>query len=127
MSQPRNVRCSACGETYQIPEGEDRCRLCGETGKLRYLNPAPASAYAAEPMEVEEVQEIGESPRPVGSVNFMAIFGTIITIIGVILFIGNITRLLPTFPAAGYLTIVIGGAIAGAGKARQRKGHELTK
>lgn len=42
--------------------------------------------------------------------------GGVIFAIGLVLFIGNITQLLPTFPLAGYLTMLIGGAIFGAGQ-----------
>jgi hypothetical protein len=117
MGRMRDVKCLACGETYQIPGDEERCRLCGESGKLRYLSPAPAVSSEG----VLEVEPADAPPRAATSISALSILGTIITIIGVILFIGNITGLLPTFPAAGYLTIIIGGAIAGAGKARQKK------
>jgi hypothetical protein len=51
-----------------------------------------------------------------GKAIFLKGLGGVVFAIGVVLFIGNITRLLPTFPLAGYLTMLIGGAIFGAGQ-----------
>lgn len=45
----------------------------------------------------------------------MKILGMIIFGLGVGLFIGNVSRIFPTFPLAGYITMAIGGAIMRAG------------
>jgi hypothetical protein len=41
----------------------------------------------------------------------MKVLGAIITIIGILLILGNVTRLFPTFPFAGFIVTLIGGAI----------------
>ena len=43
-------------------------------------------------------------------------FGGLVFILGAFLWIGNVSRLFPTFPLAGYITMTIGGAIIGVGK-----------
>jgi hypothetical protein len=45
-----------------------------------------------------------------------AVIGGIIIVIGIGLWIGNMTGVFPTFPFAGIITIVIGSAIAGSGQ-----------
>jgi hypothetical protein len=44
------------------------------------------------------------------------IVGDVVFAIGVVLWCGNIFRFFPTFPLAGYLTMVVGGVIFRAGK-----------
>jgi hypothetical protein len=44
-----------------------------------------------------------------------SLLGGVVIALGICLFIGNITRIFPTFPLAGWLTIAIGGAIFRAG------------
>jgi hypothetical protein len=39
------------------------------------------------------------------------VIGAIVTIIGILLILGNVTRLFPTFPFAGFIFTLIGGAI----------------
>lgn len=46
----------------------------------------------------------------------LSMIGVLVFIVGVGLWIGNVSRVFPTFPLAGYVTIVIGGAIIRAGK-----------
>lgn len=41
--------------------------------------------------------------------------GGLIFVVGVGLFAGNVTGMFISFPYAGYITMAIGGAIAGAG------------
>jgi hypothetical protein len=41
----------------------------------------------------------------------MKVLGALVTIIGVLLILGNVTRLFPTFPFAGFIVTLIGGAI----------------
>jgi hypothetical protein len=45
-----------------------------------------------------------------------SILGLLILIAGIFLFIGNVSGMFRTFPLAGWITIVIGGAIMRAGK-----------
>ena len=42
--------------------------------------------------------------------------GALVLVVGICLWIGNVSRIFPTFPMAGYLTILVGGAIMRAGK-----------
>jgi hypothetical protein len=51
-----------------------------------------------------------------GGSSVRTVIGGIIIVIGVCLWIGNMTGIFPTFPFAGILTIIIGGAIAGSGQ-----------
>ena len=45
----------------------------------------------------------------------MKIAGGLIFVVGVGLFIGNVSHMFPTFPLAGWITMLIGGAIMRAG------------
>lgn len=49
----------------------------------------------------------------------MKIVGGIVFALGVFLLLGNVLRFFPTFPLAGYLTMMCGGAII---KAADRNG-----
>jgi hypothetical protein len=54
---------------------------------------------------------------PVKSANpVLMVIGGIIFAIGVVIFVGNVTGLMPTFPCAGWLTLFVGASIWGAGK-----------
>src|SRR3974377_1065684 len=44
-----------------------------------------------------------------------SIFGVLVIALGIFLWIGNVSRMFPTIPLAGYITIVIGGVIYRAG------------
>lgn len=46
----------------------------------------------------------------------ISILGIVIVAAGVFLWVGNVSRLFPTFPLAGYVTIVVGGIVFRAGK-----------
>ena len=45
----------------------------------------------------------------------MKLGGLVIFVIGIGLFIGNVSRLFPTFPLAGWATMAVGGAIMKSG------------
>jgi hypothetical protein len=45
----------------------------------------------------------------------MQALGSVLFIIGIGLFIGNITDLFPTFPFAGFISMTIGGLLFGVG------------
>jgi hypothetical protein len=47
----------------------------------------------------------------------VVVLGSLIIVVGLGLFLGNITGLFPTFPFAGYLTIGLGGLVLSAGRA----------
>lgn len=51
-----------------------------------------------------------------GGKPLLQFLGTIVFVIGIGLLIGNITRIFPTFPFAGFIVMFIGGAIWRAGK-----------
>jgi hypothetical protein len=46
----------------------------------------------------------------------VSMLGTVVIVVGAGLWIGNVTRMFPTFPLAGYLTMAVGGIIVKAGK-----------
>ena len=46
----------------------------------------------------------------------LSILGAIVFVLGAFLWIGNVTRTFPTIPLAGYLTMLVGGAMFRAGK-----------
>lgn len=46
----------------------------------------------------------------------ISMLGVLIVAVGIFLWVGNVSRLFPTFPLAGYVTIVIGGIVFRAGK-----------
>jgi len=46
----------------------------------------------------------------------LSIVGVLVLIGGIFLWIGNVSGMFRTFPLAGYITILIGGAIIRAGK-----------
>ena len=51
-----------------------------------------------------------------GGVPFRQIIGGLIVVVGIGLWIGNMTGVFPTFPFAGILTIIVGSVIAGSGQ-----------
>ena len=53
---------------------------------------------------------------PTGGSVVLQLFGGLVLVVGIGLFIGNITGLFPTFPFAGFIGIGIGGAILRAGQ-----------
>jgi hypothetical protein len=42
--------------------------------------------------------------------------GVAIFVLGACLWIGNVSRIFPTFPLAGYLTMLVGGVVVKAGR-----------
>jgi hypothetical protein len=46
----------------------------------------------------------------------LSILGGLVFLAGAALWIGNVTRAFPTFPFAGYLTMLVGGVMWRAGK-----------
>jgi len=46
----------------------------------------------------------------------LSIVGAVVFVAGAGLWVGNVSTLFPTFPLAGYLTMLVGGAIWKAGK-----------
>jgi hypothetical protein len=65
---------------------------------------------------VDDILSRSENKSDPGKAILLKGLGGVVFAIGAVLFIGNVTRLLPTFPLAGYLTMLIGGAIFGAGQ-----------
>lgn len=57
--------------------------------------------------------------RGVQAMSALSIVGAIVLLLGLFLFIGNVTSIFPTFPLAGYLTVVIGGAMCRVGRTQQ--------
>jgi hypothetical protein len=73
----------------------------------------PAAVAVLHGLADDSSQGVHHARGPLG-VLVMA-FGGIVFVIGVGLFIGNVTRLFPTLPLAGYLTMMVGGLIYGWG------------
>jgi hypothetical protein len=46
----------------------------------------------------------------------LSVLGAVVLIVGIGLFVGNISGMFPTFPGAGWLTIAVGGIMYRAGK-----------
>jgi hypothetical protein len=77
------------------------------TAVRNVLNPPPARG---EPIEH------AEPARSDGGI--LQLFGLLVFVIGVGLFIGNVTRVFPTFPFAGFLVMTIGGLLWRSGGSR---------
>ncbi|MBU7025699.1 MAG: hypothetical protein HXS48_02060 [Theionarchaea archaeon] len=52
--------------------------------------------------------------------NFLRLLAVIVFIIGIFLIIGNILRIFPTFPCAGFLVCIFASILYRAGKKRRR-------
>ncbi|MGD2247590.1 MAG: hypothetical protein PVF58_04230 [Candidatus Methanofastidiosia archaeon] len=57
--------------------------------------------------------------------NFLCFLAVIVFIIGIFLAIGNIFRVFPTFPFAGFLVCIFASILFRAGKRRQRKSARI--
>ena len=60
---------------------------------------------------VEYVNSLKRTKRPASRASFTTILAVMFFIGGVILYFGNISGLFPTFPYAGFLAMLIGGAL----------------
>jgi hypothetical protein len=87
-----------CGRTIQVPSlGELRRRVAGDELPCLPSERPPAR-------------------HPVGKA-IVSGCGGLVFVLGVGLFLGNVTGLFPTFPFAGFLVMTLGGALLGAGAA----------
>lgn len=77
------------------------------------LSPESAAAVVD---DIVARQHAGAQPSDPGKTIFLKVIGGFVFAVGAVLFIGNLTGFLRTFPLAGYLTMAIGGAIYGAGQ-----------
>lgn len=50
--------------------------------------------------------------------SILSIVGGVVFVLGALIFVGNVTRIFPTIPLAGYLTMLAGGAMYKAGKSQ---------
>jgi hypothetical protein len=106
ISQPICGRCGVKLATgWQVaeqevgsPKREQTCPICGDV--LAYNS---TTCYRCSP------KAKGIAPPP--SETF-GIISVMVSIVGVILVIGNLTGLFPTFPFAGFILMLIGGLIA---------------
>lgn len=48
--------------------------------------------------------------------SIVSMLGVLVIVVGAALWIGNMSRMFPTFPLAGWITMAIGGVIFRAGK-----------
>ena len=79
---------------------ETTCPKCGDV-----LLSSTAACYRC--------ADVGRTYASSGSSASMVfgVIGFLVIVVGVILIIGNMTGLFPTFPFAGYLTTVLGGLL----------------
>lgn len=104
-------QCSACGEKNST--AASKCRACGSV--LPWVKqPRPkaepaARAAAARPASDSETS--GWDFKGMG----LSLLGAGIFLLGVFLWCGNVFGFFRTFPFAGYVTILIGGAVWRAG------------
>jgi hypothetical protein len=99
-------------QSGQLPQQVERY-LRDERG----LTPETAKTIVENARNMKPEDVAFQSPASSGPGNpALMVLGGIIFGLGVILFIGNISGAFVPFPCAGWLTIVIGGAIYGAGK-----------
>ena len=83
----------------------------------RGLNAESAKAVVASAHQIRDDDAEYSEPAASGGGNpVLMVLGGIIFAVGVLIFIGNVTGAFPTVPCAGWLGMVIGGGIWGAGK-----------
>lgn len=72
-------------------------------------------AEAATAIVAQAQQHLATCSTASSRSNGAALLGGIVTVAGVLLLIGNISGFFPTFPYAGFLTMLAGGAISSLG------------
>ncbi len=107
-------KCAQCAENN--PKSLQFCRACGTAlpwakNPVKTQNAGPASA--ANPIRPGP-QKVGLGDVAWGAMA-VQIFGGIVCVVGAFLWLGNVFRFFPTFPFAGYITFLVGGAIWRAG------------
>jgi hypothetical protein len=92
-------KCAACGDNNS--KSVQQCRSCAAA--LPWAKPAKNSSGSS------------GSGMGLGDIAFggmaVALLGGLIFLAGIFLFLGNFLGFFPTFTGAGYITIMIGGAI----------------
>ena len=91
-------KCASCGR--ENPKAIQQCRGCNAV--LPWVKSAKTDAPAKPKMDAGDVAWGGIGVGMVGG----AIF-----VLGIVLWCGNVFGFMPTLPGAGYITMLIGGAI----------------
>jgi|GEM_PF-1522861 len=101
--------------------------MIGEQARNRLANGDPAGdveqslremrfdAEAATAIVTHAQQHLTTSSEAPSRSNGAALLGGVVTVAGALLLIGNISGFFPTFPYAGFLTMLAGGAISSLG------------
>ena len=129
--KPPSGKCAVCGERVAVPI---RCKYCGnihcidhhlpknhncpgllekekvrEQGSIIYRSPDSISTTEIDrPSFFEKHDEMVEKIIEAHSFNLLRLFGIVLIFIGGCLVIGNIRGWFPTFPFAGFITMIIG-------------------
>jgi len=81
---------------------EQTCPTCGDVlASAACYRCSPNYSHLASPAD----------PASSGSSTF-AVIGGVVVVVGVLLLLGNVTGIFPTFPLAGFITICIGGWVS---------------
>ena len=76
------------------------------------------------PLPPSEPRETSHQPQSTGAGVGIYYFGTVVWILGVVLIIGNVSRLLPTFAYAGFLVTLVGFIIQSIGNSVTKNSYQ---
>ncbi|HKB01102.1 MAG TPA: hypothetical protein VKD90_02735 [Gemmataceae bacterium] len=121
MSQPRSaeeIPASFVEHAYdRLNEGSMPSAVIGELIRMGLTEDA-ASEVVRQVRDAQAVTSRQGSPKDNMTGLLLMGLGGFVAVVGAILWIGNMTGFFPTFPFAGIVTILIGGAIYKAGSNR---------
>ena len=120
LSKTYQMAC-ACGRPVIVSEaslGTSRHCVCGHTLTVPPLEELENKHIHGEVklLTPEETKQLTPSNRSYQQ-DAVVVLGSLIIVLGLVLWIGNKIGLLPTFPFAGLLTFGLGGMIIAAGRA----------
>lgn len=138
---PEQQRCDGCGKAGGLVSPEAAVKEKAEREVLRaaYVHAAATlDGGASPPQAMQVLVEKGLEPQvakaviedllakvqaqarqPIGESVALQILGGFLFVVGIALFVGNVTGILPTLPFAGFIVTSIGGAFIGAGNRRR--------
>ena len=101
-------KCASCGR--ENPKAIEQCRGCNSV--LPWVKGAPpaANGKAGANSGSTPKQGIGIGDVAWGGIG-MGLVGGLIFVAGIVLWCGNVFGFLPTLPGAGYVTMLVGGAL----------------
>jgi hypothetical protein len=110
-----------CGKEVSVTEAAAGASLpcdCGRTIKVPALSKLRQLA-AADGLPGFPSADYEQLPRPASPARAAVLTGcgALVFVLGVGLFLGNVTGLFPTFPCAGFVVTTVGAVIWGAGRA----------